>query len=102
MNSFFEDLQYDIARKLMQEYKGVPVLAYTADNLEVALGTSFGMSLVVMPPFSKRIVPNLPGLACEKLSIRIRVIEMPATNGTGLRPLGFVEDICQPPELLDA
>ena len=95
MNSFLEDLQYDIARKLMREYSGIPVFAYTADNLEVTLGTSFGMSLVVMPPLPKRVVPNLPGLAYEKLSIRIRVIEIPSTNSTGYRPLGFVEDMCR-------
>jgi len=67
----------------------------TAGLVDEAVTTGIGLSVLVMPPLPERVAPGAPGPVFEEVELRVRVIENPWTNTTGLTALAVAERVSQ-------
>jgi hypothetical protein len=56
-----------------------------------AVNQDLGIAVVVLYPFPEEIIPNAPGLVCDKISIQLQVRENTQVNATGVSCLKCAE-----------
>jgi hypothetical protein len=75
----------------------VPIVARMtkekSNDVEAAMAQKTGLCLFVMPMLPRGVARGVPFLFFERAEVRIRIIEMPAMNGTGVDAYDLAEDV---------
>jgi hypothetical protein len=101
MRSILENLQDAVVQHL-QQHLGVTGATVTArktadlpSQLEAAVQSAVGLSLIVLDPCPRRVAPAVPGPAFLEIALTVRLIENLLINDTGAGLLAAAERACQ-------